>query len=162
VGTTPPLPLPRLRRPRPIRPRLPLHQRAIICMWYSPVSVPVTAYTPSRRCNYGGMSVRRCWSPGDTWRPRSCPEPGGGYHSTDMWRLQSCPASGGGSRSRGDTCRPRSYPEPTVAETRGAPELPYTGRWEPEPRGHVAPPELSCTGRRVLEPRKHMAPSELP
>jgi hypothetical protein len=89
AGTTPPLPLPRLRRPRPPRPRLPLHQRAIICMWYSPVSVPVTAYTPSRRCNYGGMSVRRCWSLGDTWRPRSCPAPGGGCWSPgNTWLLE--------------------------------------------------------------------------
>jgi hypothetical protein len=30
-------PPPRLRRPRPPRSRLPRHQRAIICMWYSPV-----------------------------------------------------------------------------------------------------------------------------
>jgi hypothetical protein len=42
------------RRSRLPRPRLPQHQRAIICMWYSPVSAPVTAYAPSRRCNYGG------------------------------------------------------------------------------------------------------------
>jgi hypothetical protein len=28
-------------------------------MWYSSVSTPVTAYAPSQRCNYGGMSVRR-------------------------------------------------------------------------------------------------------
>jgi hypothetical protein len=49
AGTTPPSPLPRLRRPP--RPR---HQRAIICMWYSSISTPVTAYAPSRRCNCGG------------------------------------------------------------------------------------------------------------
>jgi hypothetical protein len=30
-----------------------------------------------------------------------------------------------------------------VVETRRAPKLPYVGRREPEPRGHVAPPELS-------------------
>jgi hypothetical protein len=34
-------------------------KRAIICMWYSLVSAPVTVYAPSQCCNCGGMSVRR-------------------------------------------------------------------------------------------------------
>jgi hypothetical protein len=41
-------------RSRPSRPRLPRLQGAIICMWYSSVSTPVTAFTPLRRCNCGG------------------------------------------------------------------------------------------------------------
>jgi hypothetical protein len=53
TGTAPPPPLPRLRRPRPPQPR---HQWAIICMWYSPVSAPIIAYTSSRRCNCGDVS----------------------------------------------------------------------------------------------------------
>jgi hypothetical protein len=44
-------PPPRLQRPRPPRPR---HQRAIICMWYSPVYAPIIAYAPSQRYNCGG------------------------------------------------------------------------------------------------------------
>jgi hypothetical protein len=28
-------------------------------MWYSPISTPVTAYTSSRRCNYGGISAHQ-------------------------------------------------------------------------------------------------------
>jgi hypothetical protein len=52
---------PRLR-PRPPRPQLPWLQGAIICMWYSPVSTPVTAFVPLRRCNCGGMSVRRIFT----------------------------------------------------------------------------------------------------
>jgi hypothetical protein len=38
---------------------------------------------------------------GDTWRPRSCPEPGDGSQSRgDAWKSQNCPQPGGGSRSR--------------------------------------------------------------
>jgi hypothetical protein len=33
--------------------------KAIICMWYSSISAPVTAYAPSRHCNCGGMSVHQ-------------------------------------------------------------------------------------------------------
>jgi hypothetical protein len=46
-------------RPRPPRPWLPQLQGAIICMWYSLVSTPVTAFAPLRRCNCRGVSVRR-------------------------------------------------------------------------------------------------------
>jgi hypothetical protein len=55
-------PPPRLRRPRPPRPRLPRYQRAIICMWYSPVSTPVTAYVPSWRCIFSLFSSLTVYS----------------------------------------------------------------------------------------------------
>jgi hypothetical protein len=44
---------PRLR-PRPPRPQLPRLQGAIICMWYSSISAPVTAHAPSQHYNCGG------------------------------------------------------------------------------------------------------------
>jgi hypothetical protein len=44
---------PRLR-PHPPRPRLPRLQGAIIYMWYSSISAPVTAHAPSQRYNCGG------------------------------------------------------------------------------------------------------------
>jgi hypothetical protein len=50
-------PPPRLRRPP--RPRLPRYQSDIICMWYSQVSAPITAYAPSRRCSCGGCQFVR-------------------------------------------------------------------------------------------------------
>jgi hypothetical protein len=60
----------------------------------------------------------RCWSPRDTCRPRSYPEPGGENRSCgDMRCPRSCPAwpqsrpePGGGNRSRSDMWRPRSCP----------------------------------------------------
>jgi hypothetical protein len=42
------------------------------------------------------------------------------------------------------------------------PELPCSGRWAPESRGHVAPLALPCAGRWALEPRGHVAPLALP
>jgi hypothetical protein len=58
-----------------------------------------------------------------------------------------------------DSC-PGRLPRPHHARPHRLPTS--GGRWEPEPRGHVAPPELPCAGRRVLEPRRHVALSELP
>jgi hypothetical protein len=54
-----------------------------------------------------------CWSPGDMWRPRSCPASGGGSRSHgDTWHPRSCPAPGGGCLSPGNTWRPQSCSEP--------------------------------------------------
>jgi hypothetical protein len=73
---------------------------------------------PHRLSTFGGR-----WelAPRDTWRPWSCPAPGGGrWRRGDMWRPWSCPASGGGRWSR-----PRSCPEPGedagATGTHGAP-----------------------------------------
>jgi hypothetical protein len=38
--------------------------------------------TGTRGTPRAALRREQCWSPGDTWWPQSCPEPGGGYHST--------------------------------------------------------------------------------
>jgi hypothetical protein len=54
-----------------------------------------------------GRGIR--WSPGNTWRPRSCPEPGGGSQSRgDTWRPRSCHVPRGGCWSPSNTRRLRS------------------------------------------------------
>jgi hypothetical protein len=50
-------------RPHPPRPQLPWHKGAIIYTWYSSVSISVTAYASSRRCNYEGMPARQILPP---------------------------------------------------------------------------------------------------
>jgi hypothetical protein len=53
----------------------------------------------------GGPGVgRREPEPWDTWRPQSCPEPGGGSRSHgDTWHPRSYPNPGSGSRALGHT-----------------------------------------------------------
>jgi hypothetical protein len=54
-----------------------------------------------------------CWSPGATWRSRSCLGPGGVSRSHGgTWWPRSCPEPRGGSQSRGDMWQPRSCPQP--------------------------------------------------
>jgi hypothetical protein len=78
----------------------------------------------------GGGSQSR----GDTWRPRSCPTPRGGHRSRgDTWRPRSCPKPGGGRRSRGDTWHPWSCPEPGSG-SRSRRDT-WSPRSCPEPRG---------------------------
>jgi hypothetical protein len=66
----------------------------------------------------------------DMWRPRSCPESGGGSQSHgDMWRPRSCPELRGGSQSRGDTWRSRICPAPGDGYHSTAPSsTPFRGR----------------------------------
>jgi hypothetical protein len=58
-------PLPKIRlllrvfRPRPPRLRLPRHLGAIVFLEHTPVSTPAATFTPSRRCDCGGISTRR-------------------------------------------------------------------------------------------------------
>jgi hypothetical protein len=97
----------------------------------------------------------RRWSCGDTWRPWSCPAPGGGCRSHgDTWRPWSCPAPGSGRRSRGDTWWPRSCLQPgggaRATTTRGG--LGAALSWE---GGTTPPPPLprpSARGQGVVVP----------